>query len=457
MELNEALLNRRSIRNFKPEGISREVIEEIIGAGILAPSASNRQLCEFVVVDDKKIMERIYKEAGAQKVILNAPTLIVAFYDARFNTEHYANIQSASAAVENMLLKIHELGMGGCWIAGFGDERTLCKILNIPPHLKPLSIVILGKPADKPAPPPRKAVKDVIHFNGYYSKEESLPMTIHPRGCSWNQIKSHQQFLSRSSYPGKDYEIYADREIRKISGIIKENMPQGEATVLSLFGYDGTLLRRLASGFSGQKLVDLELSKEACDFVRYKRDLPHFIVFDGKIPLLAGSVDLVFCLFSLEKLPAVREVLEESFRVLKDGGRIIIFLKNKFSFYGLIYYFLERVLGIKDMESFFLSSSPFEPLFPAEPKKVMKNLGFSISSRGFYLLPAELEMYLEKVDGYLKRHGRKLSVFKFFVKPCLRLLTFTIRLTSQINPPFISSSVCLIGRKNKRIEGASKP
>ena len=105
MELNEALLNRRSIRRFKADPIPAETIREVIQAGRLAPSASNRQLCEFVVVDDERVRERICREAGAQKIILNAPVLIVVVYDNRFNADHYANIQSASAAVENMLLK----------------------------------------------------------------------------------------------------------------------------------------------------------------------------------------------------------------------------------------------------------------------------------------------------------------------------------------------------------------
>lgn len=453
MELNEVILSRRSIRKFKAGSISKEIIEKIIEAGIQAPSASNRQLCEFVVVDDKKIKERIYKEAGAQKVILNAPVLIITLYDTRFNTDHYANIQSASAAVENMLLKIHELGMGGCWISAFGDEKILCRILNLPSHLKPLSIIIFGEPAEKPFPPSRKKVEDAIHFNVYHSGGESFPLATRPRECSWNQIKKHQQFLSRSSHLGKDYEIYADREIKKISEVIRENMTGTDMTVLSLFGYDGTLLRELGPALAGQKLIDVELSKEACDFVKYKVSSPHFLVGSGQIPLPPNSVEIILCLFSLEKLPAFEELLKESSRLLKEGGKIIIFLKNKFSFYGLMYYFL-KMLGIKYIEGFFLSSGPFEPLFPARLKKVMRNLKLSVSTRGFYLLPPELETYRERVDGYLKRHGKKLSTFKFFVKPCLGLFTLVLRLTSRVTLPFICSSVCLIGEK-QREEGLS--
>ncbi len=175
MELKEAILKRRSVRKFQDKPVPYEYIEEIISAGLWAPSGCDKQLWRFIVIDNSQLKQRIVDEGGAV-FIKDAPVGILVLYDNRTdNTEYRDYIQSASAAIHNMLLAATSLGIGSCWVCHLPLKCTLRKILRVPGYFDPIAYVALGYPAHEPKLRPRKdTVKYFISRNIFnFKKEES--------------------------------------------------------------------------------------------------------------------------------------------------------------------------------------------------------------------------------------------------------------------------------------------
>lgn len=146
MDLMEAIKKRRSVRRFKPDKIPDDLIRKIIEAGVLAPSACNMQGWRFIVVDDQKIKEKIVDNGGAI-TIKSAPVGILVVYDKRTgNTEYQDYIQSAAAAIQNLLLAATHYGLGSCWVCQLPLKGRLRKILDIPKDFSPIGYILLGYP-----------------------------------------------------------------------------------------------------------------------------------------------------------------------------------------------------------------------------------------------------------------------------------------------------------------------
>ncbi|MBW2989021.1 nitroreductase family protein [Candidatus Woesearchaeota archaeon] len=442
MELERALKNRRSIRKFRQEEVPITDLKRIVEAGISAPSASNRQHWQFIFINDAKIIRKIHEEAGAQKLILNAPAIIAVFYDSTFNNKYNANIQSVSASVQNILLKAYEMGYGTCWVAGVGKPETISKMLRVPDNLKLLCLVLIGKPNENPFEPPKKRLDEVLHLN-YFSGQKTMPNSIKPSDYTLKQLSEHQKYTSRAKYLGKDYEVYDPGEIEMINEVIKKNVQHKKSKIAFIMSYDGTILKQVANNLKPHEIIDLELSNDAINFVKFKTKYPEFLVMDEKIPLPDKSTDLAVFLFSLERFPKPQSILEEAKRILNDEGKMLIFLKNKTSFYGLMFNSIEKLLKLKDMESF-ISSGPFEPLSAMKIKKFLSK-DCSVDAKGAFFIPPEVKAYRTKIDNYLKRHGK--PYFRFFIVPALLFSVFFFNLTRIIKSPRFSSSVYLLAKK----------
>ena len=146
MELDEAIKNRRSIRKYKPDSVPDELVDQIIDAGQWAPSGKGRQLVEFIVVREKAAREKLSKIFPRGPFLTQAPVNIVVICD-RFKTRWA--IQDGCIAVQNMLLKIHELGLGSCWL-GPKDEESARKFLNISENYEIITCLAVGYPGETP-------------------------------------------------------------------------------------------------------------------------------------------------------------------------------------------------------------------------------------------------------------------------------------------------------------------
>ena len=116
-ETIKTLLERRSIRKFKPEQIKEEELNAILEAGMYAPSGANQQSALFVVIQDKELLKKLsaMNAAVLGKDIdpyYNAPTVILVFADRSKVTP----VEDASLALGNMFNAAASLGVGSCWV-----------------------------------------------------------------------------------------------------------------------------------------------------------------------------------------------------------------------------------------------------------------------------------------------------------------------------------------------------
>ena len=168
MNTLEAISTRTSVRKFLDKEIPLEIIKTILEAGIKAPSGGNRQPWRFVVVTDKDKIKNFEPE-DHQPCVEEAPAVIVACTNPHDTWETYDEndqcyILDTAASIQNMLLAIHDQGLGGVWIVSF-SKREVRKQLNIPLHWQIVSIIPFGYPAENNAARPRKKLENVAYLN----------------------------------------------------------------------------------------------------------------------------------------------------------------------------------------------------------------------------------------------------------------------------------------------------
>lgn len=161
----ELIKKRRTTRAYKTEQIKDEELNQILEAGIWAPSGHNMQPWHFVVIqneelinelnnDTKEVLKKFHLEEFRKmgnnekfNIFYNAPTVVLALYDEKGLTP----VQDISAATQNMLLMAESLGVGACWNGmisiGFGSDEMSKKYkekLNLPEGHRLNHAIVLG-------------------------------------------------------------------------------------------------------------------------------------------------------------------------------------------------------------------------------------------------------------------------------------------------------------------------
>lgn len=171
MEFDEVLKKRRCIRRFNPDKeVTKEQIEQILEAAILAPSEGNMQPWHFVVVKNDGVKLRLVEAALGQSFIMQAPVVIVVCVDLEIAQSKYQDRgielyskQSTACAAENMFLKAIDLGLGACWVGAF-DEQEVRNILKLDENFRPVILMPIGYPAEAPDPSERRDIDEVTEF-----------------------------------------------------------------------------------------------------------------------------------------------------------------------------------------------------------------------------------------------------------------------------------------------------
>ena len=169
MEILKIIKERRSIRRFQKKEIPEEIIDKLIEALIWAPSAGNLQSRKFYFIFDQKTKEKLAIAALGQDFIAEAPLVVVGCTDDKISWrygERGKNLYSicdVSASIENLMLLATEIGLGTCWVGAF-DEKEVSKVLNSPKNLRPIAIIPVGYPAEKPSAPPRVSKEKAVEF-----------------------------------------------------------------------------------------------------------------------------------------------------------------------------------------------------------------------------------------------------------------------------------------------------
>lgn len=156
MELKEALLKRRSVRKYKEIPVSDEHIEELLHAAMSGPSACNKTPWEFYVVKNGPKLDDVKKSSLFSR--FNSSLVIVVCGNTERSlpepvTEYW--IQDCSAAIENILLRAVDLGLGAVWCGAYPQERVVKNLrscIEMPLSHIPLGIIHIGYPDESPEP-----------------------------------------------------------------------------------------------------------------------------------------------------------------------------------------------------------------------------------------------------------------------------------------------------------------
>jgi nitroreductase len=165
----DAIFRRRSIRSYTPEAVPREVLRTLVKAGMSAPSANNEQPWHFVVIDDRRVLDEIPRFHPHARMLAEAPAAILVCGDPAVDGGVGFWVQDCSAAVENILIEIVELGYGGVWLGVHPREeraQRLRELLGIPKGIIPFALIAVGRPAEQ-KPPHDELREDRLHFNGW--------------------------------------------------------------------------------------------------------------------------------------------------------------------------------------------------------------------------------------------------------------------------------------------------
>jgi nitroreductase len=145
MEVYEAVQKRKSVRAYESAPIPREVMDRVMEAAWISPSANNRQPWHFIIVTDPEKRRALSKGLYA-KFVHEAPTVIVACGDEKASPKWYA--VDTAIAIQSMVLVATGEGLGTCWVGSF-DEGDVKKLLGIPDHLRVVALLPIGYPHDK--------------------------------------------------------------------------------------------------------------------------------------------------------------------------------------------------------------------------------------------------------------------------------------------------------------------
>lgn len=147
-----AILNRKSIRKYKDIKVSDETIEQLLEAGMAAPSAGNEQPWEFIVLRDKEIMKKITEIHPYSQMLLNTDVAVVVCGDESKEVFKGFWVQDCSAAAENILIAAEDMGLGAVWLGVYpmADRvDALKELLNLPSSVIPLTIIPVGYPDEQ--------------------------------------------------------------------------------------------------------------------------------------------------------------------------------------------------------------------------------------------------------------------------------------------------------------------
>jgi len=162
------IFGRRSIRIYSPGPIDSQAVTQLLEAAMAAPSAMTKDPWRFVVVRNQPTLAVLAEALPGGKMLATATLAIVVCgdLDGAFQQELSFMLQDCSAAVENLLLAAHVLGLGACWVGVHPAEQAVRRvkaILDLPSPVVPIAAVALGLPGENPGPRTRFNPSNV-HF-----------------------------------------------------------------------------------------------------------------------------------------------------------------------------------------------------------------------------------------------------------------------------------------------------
>jgi len=165
----EAIKKRQSVRSYQDKEIPKEVLQEILEAGRLAPSAKNTQSWKFIIVRDKELRKKMVPACKNQEFVGEAPVVIAGCGTnldyVMSNGEHAYSINLA-IALDHMSLQAASLGLGTCWIGAFYQDQVK-EILGVPEEVRVVALMTVGYPKELGTKTRRKPLSEIICYDKY--------------------------------------------------------------------------------------------------------------------------------------------------------------------------------------------------------------------------------------------------------------------------------------------------
>jgi nitroreductase len=179
MEVQDAILSRRSIRKYTDDSVAQEDLNALLEAIRWAPSWANTQSWEVIVVTEEEQRAKLAgtfppKNPGT-KTITEAP--IVFVFAAKKGVSGYYKDKAVTLygdwlmfdlglAMQNLALAAHSRGLGTCDL-GYFDHPKVAEILGIPDGLQVIAMTPLGHPAEMPKAPTRKGTNEFVSYESF--------------------------------------------------------------------------------------------------------------------------------------------------------------------------------------------------------------------------------------------------------------------------------------------------
>lgn len=167
MDTLDALLTRRSVRRFTPQPVAQDQLDTILRAAMHAPSACNQQPWHFITVTARERLDAIASVHPYAQMLTQAPLAVIVCADLTLETCPGNWVIDCSAAMQNLLLAAHALGLGGVWVGIHPVEQRVSdirQVMNLPSFVMPLSLAAMGHPAE-PLPVADRWRPERIHSN----------------------------------------------------------------------------------------------------------------------------------------------------------------------------------------------------------------------------------------------------------------------------------------------------
>ncbi len=169
METLEAIHTRRSIRKYEDRPVPEDLLQKVLAAGMTAPSARNTQPWHFIVIDDPKVLSEVSRINPHAGMAQHAPVSVLVCGDLELEHPSGYWVVDCAAAVENMLLAAHGLGLGAVWTGVYPRQQRMDgwrRLAGLPDHVVAHSLVVLGYPAVEGSRQDRYRA-DRVHRNGW--------------------------------------------------------------------------------------------------------------------------------------------------------------------------------------------------------------------------------------------------------------------------------------------------
>jgi len=167
MDFDDVIRRRYSVRAYRSDSVPDDLLQRVLEAAALAPTACNRQPFRLLVVRTagrQAALARVYRWPWfSEAPLVIGMVAVPAEAWTRRDGRNYADVD-ATIAMDHLVLAAASLGLGTCWVAAF-DPRAARDVLALPADVEPLAFTPLGYPADTPGPKPRRNLAQLVRYD----------------------------------------------------------------------------------------------------------------------------------------------------------------------------------------------------------------------------------------------------------------------------------------------------